>query len=51
MADAGDGAVRNARVEAPGADGESSGMGLALAAGAGLGITLLGGAALLRKHG
>lgn len=50
-ADAGEESVRNARVEAPGADGESSGMGLALAAGAGLGLTLLGGAALLRKHG
>jgi hypothetical protein len=50
-ADAGDETVRNARADTPAADGEHSGLGLALAAGAGLGITLLGGAALLRKHG
>jgi hypothetical protein len=41
--------VRNARADAPGAEGESSGLGMALAAGAGLGATLLGGLALMRR--
>jgi hypothetical protein len=41
--------IRNARADAPAAEGESSDLGLALAAGAGLGVTLLGGLALMRR--
>jgi hypothetical protein len=41
--------VRNARADAPGAQGASSGLGMALAAGAGLGATLLGGLAFMRR--
>lgn len=45
-----DGTIRNARADPPEADGGSSDMGLALAAGAGVGVTLLGGLALMRQR-
>jgi hypothetical protein len=46
--DADDETIRNARADTPAADGESSSLGIALAAGAGLGVNLLGGYALMR---
>jgi len=46
---AGEDPIRNARADAPTEEGESSGLGIALAAGAGLGATLLGGLAWTRR--
>jgi hypothetical protein len=44
-----DDTIRSARTDTPAAQGETSGLALALAAGAGLGVTLLSGVALMRR--